>query len=110
MLKVLIPEQWSLDKLGVTQGHIDDVMAQCVLFIALYYGHQGESSMTAVIKHILTHKMGNHKLNTALKLRALPPTTKAYEQYVRRVHLLAEIWRSALCQLMCYLSLSQYGK
>ena len=35
--------------------------------------------------------MGNHKLNTALKLRALPPTTEAYEQHVRRAHLLAAI-------------------
>ena len=38
VLKVLIPEQWSLDKLGVTQEHIDDVMAQCVSFIASCYG------------------------------------------------------------------------
>ena len=40
--------------------------------------------------------MGNHKLNTALKLRVLPPTTEAYEQHVRRAHLQAAIWRSAL--------------
>ena len=30
VLKVLRSEQWSLDKLGVTQEQIDDVMPQCV--------------------------------------------------------------------------------
>ena len=40
--------------------------------------------------------MGNQKLNTALKLRVLPPTTIAYEQHERRAHLQAAIWRSAL--------------
>ena len=90
VLKVLRSEQWSLDKLGVTQEQIDDVMPQCVSFIAACYGHQAESSMTAVRYKIWTHKMGNHKLNTALKLRVLPPTTEAYEQHVRRAHLQAE--------------------
>ena len=42
VLKVLRSEQWSLDKLGVTQEQIDDVMPQCVSFIAACYGHQAE--------------------------------------------------------------------
>ena len=40
-------------------------------------------------------KMAKPKLSKTPELKSLPPTTEAFEQNVRRAHILTAIWKSA---------------
>ena len=53
-------------------------------------------NMTALRYRVWISKMANHRLNAALELRILPPTSEAFQQHVFRAHFQAVIWRSAL--------------
>ena len=96
VLKVLKSGKKSLNKLGETQEHFDEIMFESTAFIASCYGFQYESDMTSLRYKVWTNKMANHKLNSAPKLRVLPPTKEAFDEHVSRAHLQAAIWRCAL--------------
>ena len=96
VLQVLKSRKKSLSKLGNTEESNDDVMLQCISFIASCYGYHNETNMTSLRYHVWTNKMSNNKLTSAPKLRVLPPTSEAFEHHVHRVHLQAAIWRGAL--------------
>ena len=82
--------------LGNIQEHFEDVKTQCTMFVTSCYGYPNQPDMTSLRYKVWTNKMSNHKLNSAPKLRILPPTTEAFDQYVKGAHLQAAIWRSTL--------------
>lgn len=45
---------------------------------------------------VWTNNMSNHQLNSAPKLKILPPTKEAFYEHVSRAHLQAAIWKCAL--------------
>ena len=62
-----------LNTLGITTKNDESVILQSVAFIASCYGHQNETDMTALRYQVWLGKMANHRLNSAPKLRVLPP-------------------------------------
>ena len=58
---------------------------------------------------VWANKMGNHKLNSAPKLRVLPPTKDTLSLHVHRAHLQVAIWRCALDADPSALSPLEYG-
>ena len=87
----------------------DELMSQCTAFIAACYGFPGETDMTSLRYKVWTSKMASHKINSAPKLQNLPPTSEAFHQHVRRAHLQAAIWKSALDSDPPNLNPTDYG-
>ena len=54
-------------------------------------------------------KMSKKRVASAPDLKCLPPTTEAFAQNVRRAHLQAAIWRSALSSHPPSVEVTQYG-
>ena len=63
-----------LEALGQREAQLDDVIAECTLFIACCYGEPKESDMSSLWYKVWLNKMFNRKLNAAPKLMVLLPT------------------------------------
>lgn len=75
---------------------LSNVIKQATKFMAACYGYPNEETMSSLRCTVWFPKMSNKKLNAALDLKSLPPTTKAFKGHVYSAHLQAAIWRSAL--------------
>ena len=80
-----------LETLRQREAQLDDVIAECTLFIACCYGEPKESDMTSLWYKVWLNKMSNWKLNAAPKL---PPTRNSFQEHVKMAHLQAVTWRS----------------
>ena len=98
-----------LETLGQIEAPLDDVIAECTSFIACCYGEPKETDMTSLQYKVWLNKMSNQKLNAAPKLMVLPPTRESFQEHVKRAHLQAATWRSALASEPPALNAVHYG-
>jgi hypothetical protein len=98
-----------LNKLGVLEAGLTDVVKEATLFYAACYGLKDVHDMSTLRYNVWSSKMANTKLSAAPELRSLPPTTAAFEPHVYRAHYQAAIWRAALDPNPPTLDPVQYG-
>ena len=85
-----------LEILGQRGVQLDDVIVECIFFIARCYGEPKESDIISLRYKVWLNKMSNRKLNATPKLMVLLPTRESFQEHVKRVHLQAVAWKSAL--------------
>lgn len=85
-----------LDRLGDTSADINDVILEATTFVAACYGRKSSSSMSDARYETWLAKTGNKKVKRVPKLQSLPPTMESFSENVKRAHLQACIWKSAL--------------
>ena len=86
---------YSLVSLGNKRADFADVLQECTAFVAAYYGCKNVPTVSQVRLQAWNTKVANAK-SAMPKLKSLPPTTEAFQENVKRAHLQACIWRSAL--------------
>ena len=74
-------------KLGDLHIQMVDVIPECTLFVAVWYGTLGSSDMTSLRYTVSLSKMYKPKWNSAPDLNAIPPKIDAFVEYVYRAHL-----------------------
>ena len=86
---------YTLDLLGQPMADNDKVVKQATVFIAACYGLNTPcSSMTDCRQQQWAQKIGKSSADS--QLCSMPPTTEAFEQYVRSAHHQVGLWHSAL--------------
>ena len=95
VLKVLNSGK-ALKLLGAEDVHIDEVVAEATSFISTCYGIKHAGDMSEIRYSVWLMKMANTKISSAPKLRSLPPTSRAFQEHVRRAHYQTMIWKSSL--------------
>ena len=68
-------------------------MRQATKFISACYGYSNSKSLSEARLFVWAKKNGKG-VTTAPKLCAIPPTTEAFQENVKRAHYQAIIWRS----------------
>ena len=95
-MKNLIAAPNSLSLFGCLDAPLSDVVDQATKFIGACYGNRvGEETMSDIRYKIWTTKFGN-TATSAPKIQALPPTTEAFVENVKRSHLQTGTWKAAL--------------
>ena len=96
VLKNLIAAPNSLSLLGCSGAPLPHVVDQATKFISACYSKTvHEKTMSDVRYQIWTTKFGN-TATSASKIQALPPTTEAFVENVKRAHLQTGIWKAAV--------------
>ena len=96
VLKNLIAAPNSLSLFGCLDAPLSDVVDQATKFIGACYGNRvGKETMSDIRYKIWTTKFGN-TATSAPKIQALPPTTEAFVENVKRSHLQTGTWKAAL--------------
>jgi len=83
---------------GNLQVPIDDVVIEATMFTATCYGvnvKAGED-MSDVRVEVWSRKIGKKNITSAPELKSLPPTSEAFRENVKRMHIQAAIWKSCL--------------
>ena len=107
VLKTL-KSNYSLDKLGVLQEPIEEVINQATLFMTACYGCV-DTDMTAARVKVWAAKLGNKRLTSAPPLMSLPPTSDSFQKHVYRAHYQAAIWRCSLTGEYSHPPPTEYG-
>lgn len=109
VLKNLIAAPNSLSLFGCLDAPLSDVVYQATKFSGACYGNQiGEETMSDIRYQIWTTKFGN-TATSAPKIQALPPTTEAVIENVKRSHLQKGTWKAALSLDPPALDAVEYG-
>ena len=96
VLKNLIAAPNSLSLFGCLEAPLSDVVDQATKFIGACYGNRvGEETMSDIRYKIWTTKFGNTG-TSAPKIQALPPSTEAFVENVKRSHLQTDTWKAVL--------------
>ena len=90
-----IQSNHKLDHLGDINYDMLCVEKEATSFVVACYGGKETASMSEARHMMWKAKMATKKLNTAPPLKTLPPTP-AFLMHIRRAHLQAAIWGSAL--------------
>ena len=85
----------TLDQVGEKDANIDGVIAEATKFIGACYG-KNKVSMSDVRYDVWLSKTGNKKAKKTPKLQALPPTSEAFSENVKRAHFQTCIWKSSM--------------
>ena len=85
----------TLDKLGDSEAQMNDIVEESTKFAAACYGIKAKGTMSEIRYDVWTTRTGRRKVTTTPKLNALPPTTEAFEENVKRAHLQTCIWKAA---------------
>ena len=93
VVKVLKSES-ALHKLGRIQESVTEVISEATKFISACYGFAGETNITNLRFKVWSNKMEKCKVNSAPDLRALPQTSKVFEDHVHQTHFQTAIWRT----------------
>ena len=92
VLKNLIATPKSLLLFGCLDAPLSDIVDQATKFIGACYGNRvGKDTMSDIRYKILTTKFGS-TATSAPKIQALPPTTEAFVENVKRSHLQTGTW------------------
>ena len=83
-----------LKTIGDLQSNFADVLAEATAFVAPCYGCKEDGQMSDIRYSIWLSK--TRKAAFAPKLKSLPPTSEAFMENIKRAHLQACIWKSAL--------------
>ena len=87
VLKNLISAPNSLSLFGCLDVPLSDIVGQATKFIGVCYGNRvGGETMSDIRYKIWTTKFGNTSTSNS-KRQALPPTTEAFIENVKRSHL-----------------------
>ena len=89
---------YKLDSIGLPGARLETVIKEATRFIAACYGEKvgpGEN-MSDIRYRQWISKMSRKSAVSVPKLKTLPPTTEAFIENVKRAHIQACIWRSAL--------------
>ena len=109
VLKNLTAAPNSLSLFGYLDALLSDGVDQTTKFIGACYGNRvGEESMPDIRYKIWTTKFGN-TATSAPKIQALPPTTEAFIEKVKRSHLQTGTWKTALSLDPPALDAVEYG-
>ena len=84
----------AIEHLGDPDASMIDVISEATQFVATCYGVNNASTMSEARLKVWTSKAGKVKA-IAPKLSTLPPTTEAFEEYIKRAHHQAMIWNAA---------------
>ena len=74
----------TLDKLGDSEAQMNDIVEESTKFAATCYGSKAKGTMSEIRYDVWTARTGRRKVTTTPKLNALPPTTEAFEENVKR--------------------------
>lgn len=86
---------YKLDSIGNLEVDMKTVNTEATSFIAACYGKIGDD-MSSVRYGVWLSKMGNKSAKKMPKLQSLPPTSESFFENVKRAHIQASIWRTAL--------------
>lgn len=75
-----------LSKVGQIGTDMHDIIDESTTFIASCYGSSITGSMSDIRYRMWLKNMGTGKKNKTMKLCALPPTTEAFAEHVKRAH------------------------
>ena len=82
---------------GKIDGCASAIIQDSTQFISACYGQATSSpTMFNTRFHVWSAKVSNPKASSAPQLRALPPTTEAFEQHAIRGHYQSLVWTPAL--------------
>ena len=82
-------------KLGCTDEPISDVILEVTRFMAACFGSK-KDDMSDVRVEMWAKTMSKHRVMSAPELKSLPPTSEGFSENVKRAHIQAAIWRSAV--------------
>ena len=92
----LIAAPNSLSLFGCLDAPLSNIVNEATKFIGACYGNRvGGETMSDIRYMIWTTTFGN-TATSAPKIQALPPTTEAFIENVKRSHLQTGIWKAAL--------------
>ena len=85
-----------LFNIGDTAADFKDISEEATTFVSTFYGVKNKefNNMSDVRFHVWSVKVGRNT-TVSPKLQALPPTTEAFLENVKRAHLQLAIWLSA---------------
>ena len=99
-----------LNHIGNINANMNDIQTEATYFIAACYGKpSGSSNMSDVRYQVWLSKMGNKNVRKMPKLQSLPPTTESFKENLKRAHIQACVWKSALEPEPPSLDVTQYG-
>ena len=101
-----------LNSLGDLKRSLTEVYFEATRFIGKCYGVNVEgvsTEMSDIRVKVWSHKMTLKKVTAAPDLKALPPTTQAFKENVKRAHIQAAIWKSALTASPPPVDVTEYG-
>lgn len=108
VLKIL-SKGFKLVKLGELNEPLSKVIEEATAFMGECYGSKVNTSLSDIRFDVWLSKTGKRRLTKTPELKALPPTTEAFTENVKRAHAQTFIWKSSLDQEPVALDPSKFG-